>query len=100
MIRVIKTARTVGDLEQPANTQHSTFAEACPVGWYDARMGLFWNLIQQSQISEHNTRADSLEQRVDRLERELAQTRRTLNELLRLLEEHVGKDIDGDGRVG
>ena len=63
-------------------------------------MGLFWNLIQQSQISEHRTRADSLEDRLARVVREMHETRATLNELLRVLEEHFGKDIDGDGRVG
>ncbi len=63
-------------------------------------MGIFWNLYQQSQISDHRSRADSLKGRVDQLERELHETRATVNELLHLLEEHFGKDIDGDGQVG
>lgn len=63
-------------------------------------MGLFWDLIQQSQISDQSSRADSLEQRVQRLERELAETRATLNELLKILEQHVGRDLDNNGRVG
>jgi uncharacterized coiled-coil DUF342 family protein len=63
-------------------------------------MGLFWNLYQQSQISEHRSRADSLDERVRQLERDLDETRATVRELLRVLEEHFGKDIDGDGRVG
>jgi len=63
-------------------------------------MGLFWDLIQQSQISDQSARAESLEQRIERLERELADTRATLNELLQILERHVGRDLDNDGRVG
>ena len=63
-------------------------------------MGLFWDLIQQNQISDQRTRAASLAARVDELERELAQTRQTLHGLLLRLEEHLGEDIDGDGVVG
>ena len=63
-------------------------------------MGLFWDLIQQSQISDQNTRASNLEGRVAQLERELAQTRKSVRDLLALLEEHFGQDIDKDGRIG
>jgi len=63
-------------------------------------MGLFWDLMQQSQISEQRNRASSLEQRVQYLERALSQTQRTLHDLVALLERECGKDIDGDGRIG
>ena len=63
-------------------------------------MGLFWDLMQQSQISEQRGRAESLEDRVKELKDELYQTRQLLFKLVSLLEEEYGKDIDGDGRVG
>ncbi|HEX2165619.1 MAG TPA: hypothetical protein VHG09_00155 [Longimicrobiales bacterium] len=63
-------------------------------------MGLFWDLIQHSQISEAKGKADSLEDRVTALENQLQRTNSTLVELLRVLETRFGDDIDGDGRVG
>jgi len=63
-------------------------------------MGLFWDLIQQSQISDQNSRATNLEGRVAQLERELAQTRKSMRDLLSLLENHFGQDIDKDGKIG
>ena len=63
-------------------------------------MGLFWDLIQQGQISSQSSRADSLEARVARLEGELRETQRLLRALMERLEKHFGADIDGDGRVG
>ena len=63
-------------------------------------MGLFWDLIQQSQISEQHDRASSLEQRVRELEKALTQTQKTLHDLVVLLEKEYGQDLDGDGRVG
>lgn len=63
-------------------------------------MGLFWDLIQQSQISAQRDRASTIEQRVALLESELAMTRQTLHQLVVLLEKEYGKDLDGDGRVG
>lgn len=63
-------------------------------------MGLFWDLMQQSQISEQAGRAESLEGRVRRLENDLHQTRRVLHKLVTILEKEYGKDIDGDGQVG
>lgn len=63
-------------------------------------MGLFWDLIQQSQISEHQQTAQSLEERVAELESQLLETRRLQNSLLELLETHFQRDIDGDGKVG
>jgi hypothetical protein len=63
-------------------------------------MGLFWDLIQQSQIGEQRNRASSLEGRVAALEAQLADTRRLIAALLQHLETHFGKDIDRDGRIG
>ena len=63
-------------------------------------MGLFWDLVQQSQISDQRHRADSLEERVAWLEEELHHTRELLYKTLRVLEQQSGQDIDGDGRVG
>jgi len=63
-------------------------------------VGLFWDLMQQSQISEHKERADSLEDQVMRLENELLRTRCLLHKVIVTLENEFGKDIDGDGRVG
>ena len=63
-------------------------------------MGLFWDLYQQSQISQHAERSAGLEARVDRLEREVDRMGILLREVIRRLEQHVGKDLDQDGRVG
>ena len=63
-------------------------------------MGLFWDLIQQSQISEQSSRAAGLEARVANLERELQKTRELLIRALQILEEQTGKDINGDGKIG
>lgn len=63
-------------------------------------MGLFWDLYQQSQISQHGERAASIEMRVDRLEREVDRLSSLLREVIGRLEKHVGVDLDADGRVG
>lgn len=63
-------------------------------------MGLFWDLYQQSQISEHRERAGVLEHRVAALESELLRTQQLLREVIGRLERHVGVDLDSDGRVG
>lgn len=63
-------------------------------------MGLFWNLIQQSQISDQKGRAETLETRVAFLEYELQRTKSLLINALKILEEQSGKDIDGDGKLG
>lgn len=63
-------------------------------------MGLFWDLIQQSQIQNHKAKADTLEVRVRNLEWELAHTRELLTKTLKILEEQTGKDINGDGKIG
>jgi hypothetical protein len=63
-------------------------------------MGLFWDLYQQSQLSRHEERAGELQARVARLEHELVETRTLLRDLIGRLEQHVGADLDRDGRVG
>ena len=63
-------------------------------------MGIFWDLIQQSELDRQQKQADSLEDRVTRLESELFETRALLIKTLHVLEEHVGEDIDGDGETG
>jgi hypothetical protein len=63
-------------------------------------MGLFWDLYQQSQISHQGERAATIEARVDRLERENERLTSLLREVIGRLEQHVGVDLDRDGRVG
>ncbi len=63
-------------------------------------MGLFWDLIQQSQISDQRAESEDLNSRVRMLEGELRRTQRTLHDLVVLLEGRFGEDIDADGRIG
>ena len=63
-------------------------------------MGIFWDLIQQSEIDHQKKQSESLEERVQHLEEELEKTRALLSKTLHALEEHIGEDIDGDGRKG
>ena len=63
-------------------------------------MGIFWDLIQESKIEEQKAQSDSLEERVVQLEGELEKTRELLRKTLVALEEHLDKDIDGDGKTG
>jgi hypothetical protein len=63
-------------------------------------MGLFFDLMQQSMLDNQQKQADSIEDRVELLEKELKQTRELLLKTLHILEEQVGKDIDGDGITG
>ena len=63
-------------------------------------MGLFWELIQQSQISSQSSKADTLERRVAELERQVDATSRLLRELVTRLEQRLGEDVDRDGRIG
>ncbi len=62
-------------------------------------MGLFWDLIQETQLNRQDDELGSLQERVQRLEAELSQTRAVLFEALRRLEQQSGKDLDGDGQV-
>ena len=63
-------------------------------------MGLFWDLIQQSQISEQRDTAATLDARVARLERDLQHTNEVLHRLVVVLEEQYGRDLDQDGKIG
>ena len=63
-------------------------------------MGLFWDLIQQSQISNQRSTTDSLEERVTRLENQLREMQQQQLSLLKTLEKNFGRDLDGDGQVG
>lgn len=63
-------------------------------------MGLFWNLIQQSQISRQTQKATSIEARVQHLELELRRTQDLLIKTLTTLEEVTGKDLNQDGKIG
>jgi hypothetical protein len=66
----------------------------------ETNVGLFWDLIQQSQISEQRSNTESLSDRVRDLERELREVKHVQLRLLETLEQHFGRDLDGDGRVG
>lgn len=63
-------------------------------------MGLFWDLIQQSELDEQKGKADSLEERVKALESELKKTKALLLKTLKVLEERSGTDINEDGQIG
>jgi hypothetical protein len=63
-------------------------------------MGLFWDLIQQSQISSQRDRTESVESRVVRLEREVQELKQRHLDLLMTLERSVGQDINGNGKIG
>ncbi|MBO3116085.1 hypothetical protein J4050_04965 [Winogradskyella sp. DF17] len=63
-------------------------------------MGLFWDLIQQSEIEEQKGKAESLEERVVVLEEDLKKTKALLLKTLKLLEERSGTDINDDGQIG
>ena len=63
-------------------------------------MGLFWDLVQQGQISEQADKATTLERRVAELEQQLLDTRRLLLSALERLETHLRVDLDQDGRIG
>ncbi|WP_370391368.1 hypothetical protein [uncultured Winogradskyella sp.] len=63
-------------------------------------MGLFWDLIQQSQLDEQQGKAESLEERVKLLEAELDKTKALLLQTLKVLEQRSGKDINNDGVIG
>ncbi len=63
-------------------------------------MGLFWDLMQQEELEKQQKQADTIEERVENLEGELKRTKELLFKTLHVLEEHLGKDIDGDGVTG
>ena len=63
-------------------------------------MGIFWELFQESKMEEQRVKAASLEEKVIQLEEQLEKTQALLNKTLIALEEHLGEDIDGDGKTG
>jgi chaperonin cofactor prefoldin len=63
-------------------------------------MGMLWEIVQSGFMYGQHRKATSLEERVEQLEGRLAATQNTIRELVKKLEEMLGKDIDGDGAVG
>lgn len=63
-------------------------------------MGIFWDIMQQDELDKQEAKAKNLEDRVEQLETELANTRKLLRKTLVALEEHLSRDIDGDGVTG
>ena len=62
-------------------------------------MGLFWDLLQQSQISEQSERAQTLEGRVALLEAQVRGLTKLLRTIIERLEQHLHIDLDDDGKV-
>jgi hypothetical protein len=63
-------------------------------------MGLFWDLMQSSEISSNTEKTNSLAGRVRQLEHDLRKTNERLNEVVRRLERQSGEDINRDGSIG
>jgi len=63
-------------------------------------MGLFWDLMQQNQISEQRDRSASLQSRVESLEHELRETKELLRAVIERLERYVKADLNQDGKIG
>ncbi len=61
-------------------------------------MGLFWDLIQQSQISDQRSRTASVEERVSWLESELTRTQETMRLLLQRLKRTSGRILNATVR--
>ena len=62
-------------------------------------MGIFWDLIPQREIQKQSEKANDLEIKVLILEKELNDTKMLLRKTLFILEKHIGKDIDSDGKL-
>lgn len=63
-------------------------------------MGIFWDILQQEELEKQGKQTSDLESRVATLEAELAHTKSLLRKTLLALEDHLARDIDGDGRTG
>ena len=63
-------------------------------------MGIFWDLILQSEIQEQSKKAKNLKDRVLILEKELTETKTGLKKTFIALESCLEKDIDGVGKTG
>ncbi len=66
-------------------------------------MGLIWEMHQQGQGRRRDARqmmaSASLEQRVAELEKEVDEMNNLLERVITKLEETLGTDLDGDGKV-
>ena len=62
-------------------------------------MGLFWDLLQQSQIDEQSERAKTLDGRVALLEAQVRGMNTLLRTVIERLEQHLRVDLDKDGKV-
>lgn len=63
-------------------------------------MGFLWDIVQQVQLSNHHSKAESLEARVAELEERLDTTVEAFATLLKVLETKFGEDLNGDGELG
>ncbi len=63
-------------------------------------MGLFWDLYQQSQISQHAERTATVESRVQALEDRMARIENLLHAVIGRLEVHLKVDLNRDGQIG
>ena len=63
-------------------------------------MGLFWDLLQQSQIGNQRERTTSIETRLQYVETELRRTQELLRDVIERLETKIGADLDRDGKIG
>lgn len=63
-------------------------------------MGLFWDLLQQSQIERQSDRTEDLSDRISNVETGLRETRKLLREVITRLEKHVQADLNEDGQIG
>lgn len=63
-------------------------------------MGIFWDIMQQDELDKQEKKAKNLEERVEQLEADLEITRGLLKKTLVALEQHLSRDIDGDGVTG
>lgn len=63
-------------------------------------MGILWEIVQSGFIYGQKRKSDDIGDRVTFLEEELQRTQKTIQKLVRKIEEMHGLDIDGDGKVG
>jgi len=63
-------------------------------------MGLFWDVLQQVQISNRKKETGSLEERVAWLEEDLELTQQALYATLTKLEELTGEDLNQNQQIG
>ncbi len=62
-------------------------------------MGVFWDLLQEGQISEQSERAQTLEGRVALLEAQIRGLTKLVRTVIERLEQHLHVDLDDDGKV-